>query len=267
MLEIGEEDICWVYSATSLGVIAINHTTLNNKKHNQILFYDIDKDCILCEIKPFVQSENIYKYNILDVELKIVQDIENSYIYYKERYYGCIKSCFNKIEYNNKKYNQNQCGIIKLYGNNNYIILFDQNKVLYCNKYIDNEVLTKEINIYSHNPNAFNVGSLLNYNIETGAVFTKVVQDNGEEYKQTNNEFNIIYFLEAIKCGRYKYAYNKLSYNLKNEINKQTLMQYFNVIDEYIYLKDKQIYITVKNNKVIGVYHFVVKNNLIEEIY
>ena len=81
------------------------------------------------------------------------------------------------------------------------------------------------------------------------------------------NDFNVVYFIEAIKCGRFKYAYNKLSYELKSEITLDTLKQYFKPFDKYLFLNKTQSYITINNNKIVGIYHFELKDNLINNIY
>ena len=148
-----------------------------------------------------------------------------------------------------------------------YLILFNQSKIIYCGQYIDSEVTKKYIQIYSHVPNIFNVGGLLKCDFESGAIENKAVNDHGYEHKQLGDEFGLIYFLEAIKCGRVKYAYNKLSYELKTAINIDALANYFEPFDKYFYLHEQDVYITLKNNKVTGVYHFVVKDNLIDNIY
>ena len=108
---------------------------------------------------------------------------------------------------------------------------------------------------------------LAKYTFQDDNLEIKVVSDRGEERKQISYDFNIIYFLEAIKCGRFKYAHSKLSYELKSIIDIDTLSKYFLGFDQYKYIYDQDVYITIKNNKVIGIYHFVVKDNLIDNIY
>ena len=116
-------------------------------------------------------------------------------------------------------------------------------------------------------PNMFNVGKLAKYEFKLDDIKYKAINDRGEQRRQIDNGFTIIYFLEAIKCGRFKYAYNKLSYELKSVISIEILNDYFKQIDNYIYLQEQDVFITLKNNKVIGIYHCVVKDNLIDNIY
>ena len=138
---------------------------------------------------------------------------------------------------------------------------------MYCGRYIDVETKKEYMQIYQHLPNIFNVGRLIKCEFENNIIDSKTIDDRGGERKQQSGEFIIVYFLEAIKCGRAKYAYNKLSYELKSEINIDVLKNYFSSFDEYVYLNEQDAYITLKNNKVIGIYHFVVKDNLIDNIY
>ena len=106
-----------------------------------------------------------------------------------------------------------------------------------------------------------------NYNFKTQQLEIKSVCDRSIENKQNKSDFIIIYFLEAIKCGRYKYAYSKLSYELKSEIKIDVLDKYFKDFDAFAYIDSEDVYITQKNNKVTGIYHFVVKDNMIDNIY
>ena len=256
-----------LYSATTSGTIILNRDTLVYNKHNQIICHQIDNNSMLCEVKPFVQNEYGKQYLIKGVSLKLIENKDTIYIYFKGVYYGSIKqNCydikFDKLEKNNQEY-----GAVYLLGNTKYIILFDNNEVIFCGQYVDIEVLKDCIQIYAHIPNIFNTGELIKYNFMSKELQYKCINDRGEEHKQINTQFNIIYFLESIKCGRYKYAYNKLSYELKSEIDINVLSKYFTPFDEYSYLYEQDAYITMKNNKIVGIYHFSTTNNLINNIY
>lgn len=266
-LQLAPVEMIEIYPAHSSGVILLNSNTISMQQHSQITFHKLNEQDILCEIKPFVINENINQYLIKGANLKFIQNINDIYIYFNGVYQGSIKCIFDNIKFNKIEANKKEFGIVEILGDKKYIILFNNNQILYCGTYIDSEQTKGYIQIYCHNPNIFNVGRLIKYNFLDNKLDIKCVGDRGEERKQLSFDFNIIYFLEAIKCGRFKYAHNKLSYELKSIINIDILRQYFTTFDNYIYLAECDAYITIKNNKVIGVYHFVVKDNLIDNIY
>ena len=265
-LEMDNNDIL-LYPSTSSGVMILNARVLNARRHNQITFHELNSSAVLCEIKPFVFNERAKQYLIKDANVKVVENLDNIYLYFKGEYYGCINQKCKDIVFEKIEKNDNEYGILKFIGNAKYILLFNHKQVIFCGQYVDSEILKDCIQIYSHVGNMFNVGSLLNYNFETDEIHTKTICDRGEERKQFSSEFNIIYFLEAIKCRRFKYAYNKLSYELRSAININVLSQYFTPFDKYFYLSEQNVYITLTNNKVAGVYRFDLKDNLINNIY
>ncbi|MBQ7880550.1 MAG: hypothetical protein IJ358_01745 [Clostridia bacterium] len=261
------DEIVMVYPKHTSGVMIITKETLLQQQHSQINFYKLSESALLCEIKPFIVQENIKQYLIKGANLKLIENLTTSYIYFNGTYYGNIKgkyisAKFQKIDKNNIEY-----GVLELELDKKYVILFDNKQIIYCGQNIDSEINKQYIQIYSHLPNIFNVGKLAKYEFETKTITNKSVIDKGDERRQINFEFNIIYFLEAIKCDRLKYAHSKLSYELKSVIDIKTLEEYFKGFDNYIYLYEQDAYIALKNNKVIGVYHFVVKDNLIDNIY
>lgn len=256
-----------IYPQNSAGIMLVNIDILHSKIHNQIIFHQLNDNAMLCEIKPFVLNENVKQYVVKDGSLKIIQNLNEIYIYFNGNYYGCIKQKSTNIQFEKHEVQDKEYGIVYLLGEKKNIIVFDNQQVVFCGQYVDKEVLKNNIKIYTHNPNIFNVGQLINYNFEKGEFDNKCVCDRVSEYKQVNNGFDIIYFLEAIKCGRYKYAYNKLSYELKLEINIDVLYKYFKPFDKYFYMHEQDVYITLKNNKVVGIYHFTINNNMIDNIY
>lgn len=266
-LQLAPQEMIEVYPTNSSGVILLNSNIISSQQHSQIIFHKLNEQDILCEIKPFVINENINQYLIKGANLKFIQNINNIYIYFNGVYQGLINCIVNNIKFNKIEANKKEVGVVEILGDKKYIILFNNSQILYCGQYIDSEQTKRYIQIYCHTPNIFNIGRLIKYNFLDNKLDVRCVCDRGEERKQLSFDFNIIYFLEAIKCGRFKYAHNKLSYELKSIINIDTLTQYFTAFDNYIYLAECDTYITIKNNKVIGVYHFVVKDNLIDNIY
>lgn len=262
-LEIDKQEMFEVYSTTSNGSIILNCDILHQQAHEQINFHQLNNNMMLCEIKPFVGVEGAIRYKVDEGCVKLIQRKNNTYIYFNEKYYGCIgQKCDIKFE----KFDNGKCGVLYLTGEKKYIIIFNQSLLL-CEQFVDNEVLKDCIQLYTHQPNIFNIGNLIKYEFKDSKLSIKSVCDRGIEHKQVNSEFSIIYFLEAIKCKRYKYAYNKLSYELKSEITKQTLQDYFGEIDNFKYLSNEDAYITFKHNKIMGVYHFNIKDNMIDNIY
>ena len=256
-----------VYSPTAAGMMLMNTDILNTQHHNQIIFHKLSNEAILCEIKPFVLNERVRQYVIKGASFKIIENIDATYFYFNSEYYGCIKQQCNSIKFEKVQNESQEYGVIDISGDKKYIVLFNSTKVLFCGQYIDSEIIKNNIKIYTHIPNIFNIGSLISYDFSTREMLTKSVSDRENERKQINGEFNVIYFLEAIKCGRFKYAYNKLSYELKTGIDIDTLSDYFKQFDTFIYLQEQDVYITLKNNKVVGVNHFVIRDNLIDNIY
>lgn len=265
-LDIGVDEMIYMYPTNTSGVIAIDYNILQKCNHNQIIFHKINDSAMLCEIKPFVVNEGVREYVVNGGNLKIVSNSDLTYIYFNGIYYGCINQ--SNLMYEFEKFNKNdtEYGLLKILGETKHIILFTS-KIIYCGAYIDNEKLKDGINIYTHVPNIFNAGKLIKYSLANKELTNITVKDRGEENIQINNEFNIIYFLEAIKCGRYKYAYNKLSYELRSEINMEVLSKYFHPFDSYKYLPDENIYITLNNKKIAGLYNFKTQNNMIDNIF
>jgi hypothetical protein len=266
-LYINPSEILKIYPTQTPGIMVLNNKMLQECKHNQIIYHKLNDNTILCEVKPFIANDHIYQYLIKDAGIIVVQNVNNVYIYYKGIYYGtidqeCIDIRFDKIEKGSQEY-----GIIYLGGKKKHIVVFNALQVLYCGQYIDSEILKDYIQIYTHNPNIFNIGTLVKFNFNNQLLSCTSIVDRGDERKQVREEFNIIYFLEAIKCGRYKYAYAKLAYELKSQINIDILSVYFPRFDRYIYINSEDVYIMLCNNKIVGIYHFSIKDNMIYNIY
>ncbi|MBQ8522358.1 MAG: hypothetical protein IJ458_01685 [Clostridia bacterium] len=266
-LEIDDTEVFNIYSTTSSGVMLLNKQILCNQQHNQVIFHQSKPDVLLCEIKPFISNDNIRQYAINGASLKIVENYGSLCLYFKGKYYGCINQKCNSIQFEKIEKHNRQYGLLYILGDKKHIILFDDIQIIFCLQYIDSEVLKDCIQIYEHYPNIFNVGRIVKYDFESRQLTIKSVNDAGVEHKQINSNFTIIYFLEAIKCGRYKYAYNNLSYELKAEINIETLSKYFCCFDEYRYLHEQDLYVTLKNHRIVGMYHFDINKNLIDNIY
>lgn len=243
------------------GNIIIDQEILSNENHSNIDYYKLNDNAILCELKPFTNNccDNIYRVNTNYI--KLFQTAGITYIYLNNQYVGNIKSNCKNVEFITTY--GNRLGVIKC---NKNIIIFN-NKIIYCGSYIDYEINSQYIQIYTHQANMFNIGQLIKYEFDSNQIIIRNVIDNVNECKMKNSDYNIVYFLDSIKCGRYKQAYNLLTTELKLNVAADTLRDYFMGLDDYIYLQEEDCYITLKNNKVIGVYHFAVKANLIDNIY
>ncbi|MFQ6724198.1 MAG: hypothetical protein ACLRFE_02565 [Clostridia bacterium] len=266
-IKINDTEIIKIYSTISSGLILVDYNILITQKHNHIIFHQLSANATICEIKPFVSNENIYSYQIEDTKIKIVVEYNNAFIYFKGRYYGCINQSFDNVKFNRITKQKEDYGIVYLIGKDNHIILFDNKDIIINKSYIDYEILKDYIQVYSHIPNIFNTGNLIKYDFNNNELIYKTVCDQGEENKIINNEFNEIAFVEALKSGRYKYAYNKLSYELKSEIDIKTLQNYFKSFDKYIYLNKYKVYVALSNYRITGIYHIESKNGIIQNIY
>lgn len=265
-LNLLESENAFVYSNCANGVILLNRQILQDGQHNNINFYPIDDNNTLCEVKPFGVNENILNYDVDGANVKLITNGNQTYIYFNSVYYGIIKDMCKDVTFT-KFGKNNQFGIIAFGGRGRFIILFNSAQILYCGNYIDFETNAEYVQIYSHSPNIFNVGQLFKYSFNNDKIEIKTVKDRGVDYNQANSQFDLIYFIEAIKCGRFKYAYNKLSYDLKSVINIDTLKDYFGTFDKYIYLSNAKAYVTFKNGKIERVHRFEIKDNLIDNIY
>lgn len=266
-LDINLDETITLYSTTNAGVMIVNKDILSTKLHNQITFHDINSTAIICEINPFISKQNVIQYSINGATVGIVKNTEGVYIFFKGIYQGFIQGQMDKLSFEKIDNEVKQYGVITFFCGEKHIIFFNNKQIMFCGQYVDKEILKTHIQIYFHIPNVFNIGNLLEYKFGEDTISIKSVCDRGEEKKLISSQFNIIYFLEAIKCGRFKYAYNKLSYGLKSEISVEALSQYFDRFDNFKYLPDQDVYITLKNNKILGVYHFELKDNMIANIY
>ena len=260
-LKLHENENVIIHHKNGCGSMILNNQTILDRQHSQLKYYELSKNAILCEIKPFIANIVPIKYNVNNSETLIYFSGKQLQIFYNHKYIGSINGNIKDIKF--KRVDENKLGVILCGGN---IILFNDD-IIYCSSYIDYEINNKFIQIYSHSPNVFNVGQLTKYEFVSKKISINNVCDRGDEQKHIGAEFAVIYFLDAIKCGRFKYAHNKLSAELKLAIDVVTLQQYFKSFDEFVYLQEEDCYITLKNNKVTGIYHFVVKNNLIDNIY
>lgn len=257
------EDV-FVYSYTQSGVMLINSHILKQKQHNQINFYDLVNKNILCEIKPFYAASK-YHFYINRTIVKLV-DMGGLSIYLNNSYYGKIDCgdeapTFEKIFNHDKAY-----GLIK-FEKHKYLIFFNESEILYCGKYLDYEILKDCMQIYEHTPNVFNIGKLIKYRLDSGEIDCICVNDRSGLINEQNDEFRLEYFMEALKCGRYKYAYEKLSYELRADISTDTLKQYFKQFNDCKYIDKTNTYITFNNRKIVGVYRFDINQNFIDNIY
>jgi len=265
-LNLDDENI-FIYPASNSGVMILNKQVLQTKQHNQIIFHQLNKNAILCEIKPFIINENIKNYIIKNMHIKLVCNLDKIYIFFNHEFYGSVVGNEKNIQYEEVIKNKQEYGVIKLIGVTRFLILFDSEKIIYCGQYIDYENLKECFQIYTHIPNIFKTGQLIKYDFNNLRLEYKTVLDCDVDYKYASVGFNIIYFIEAIKSGRFKYAYNKLSYELKSEITLDTLKKYFKPFNKYVFLNKTQSYITINNNKIVGIYHFELEDNLINNIY
>ena len=266
-LKLKQNENIIIYSTHTSGSLIINLSILQSQQHNQIVFHKLSNQAVLCEIKPFIIQGYERCYKIKEGELKLISNNNFAYIYFNGVYGGNMYADEMKIKFEKLDKNGQEYGLITLDGKDKQMILFNNQKLIFYGTYIDSEILKNYIQIYCHTPNIFNIGKLVKYDFINQTIQTKSVCDRGDERKQINYTFNIIYFLEAIKCGRFKYAYGKLSYELKSIIDINTLRMYFSEFDQYIYLHEQRAYITLKSNKIVGVYHFEINDNLINNIY
>ena len=265
-IKLDKDENVVIYYAHNAGVIYLNWDIILQRQHSQINFHSLGQNAVLCEIKPITTSGEILNYTVGKSHFKLINQPNSTHIYFNENYCGTIMQRCENIEHINSDKTGQQYELVKLNGNKKYIALFDAENVVYCGQYVDIEFNNNYVQIYTHIDNVFNVGSLIKY-VSGQDIKVRTVKDCGEENKLISNEFIAVYFLEALKCGRVKYAYNHLSHELKSAINIDVLTKYFSQFDEYFYLHEQGCYITLKNNKVIGIYHFVVKDNLIDNIY
>lgn len=264
-INFNKDESVLVYPNNSSGVMLINNQILESKNHANIIYHQIDDGNTLCELKPFVISETVMNYTIDEAVVKLIVGGSQIYIYYNSIYYGTINLVINDYKFL-KLGKDNDCGMIMLNGST-YIILFNKTQIIYCDECIDIETKVGYVQIYNHNPNIFNVGQLIKYNFDSRQIDIKCVKDKDVEYSESNNQFGTIYFVEAIKCGRFNYAYSKLSYELKSTINIDTLKRYFETFNSYTYLDKIKAYVTFKNGKIKHIHRFEIKNNLIDNIY
>lgn len=265
-LNIADENV-FIYPLSNAGIMIVNRQILQAKQHSQINFYQLNNNAILCEIKPFVTNQNIRHYIVDNAHIKLVCNLNKIYIFYNNEFHGSVDGEDNNIKYEKIIKNKHEYGIIEIFGPNKTLIIFNSEKIIYCGQYIDYENLKEYFQIYAHVPNVFKTGQLIKYDFNNLSLEYKTVLDCGVDYKHSSNGFNVIYFIEAIKSGRFKYAYNKLSYGLKSEITVDTLRKYFKPFDKYLFLNKTQSYITINNNKIVGIYHFELKDDLINNIY
>ncbi len=266
-LNLAQDQIIYIYSTSCCGCIILNKEIIDNQLHSQIIFHRINDNTLLCEIKPFVDYEPTIEYAICNRVVKLCSNTNTTNIYVDGKHFATLdcesgNTKIKKIEKENE-----EVGILEIGGHHKHIILFSNKGIEYCGHCYDYEILNDRIQIYRHNSNIFNLGQLIIYNFKTKELEYKQVADRGDEQILINKDFCLIYFVDAIKCGRYKYAYNLLSYELKSIINIATIKKYFPQFDNCIYLQNQDVFIMINNKKIVGIYNIKIKNNLINNIY
>lgn len=258
-----EEDSS-IYSLDGVGVVTVTKESLLNRTNNQIKFYEIGQD-VLCEILPFDCQGQFKSYRLKNKFVKFYNIKEKSLLCV------CGEKCVINAEFDKftiKTITKDKCCIYILVNTKSkWLIVLTDEKIIFNGKYVDFEELKNEIKIYTHNPNVYNVGTIIKYDLQKDEKSFSIVNDKGVENGLMDEEFTSIYFLEAIMCGRLKLAYSKISYELKSSISQEILGKYFGEIDDYIYLQNCNVFVTKKNNNIVGVYHIVVNQGLITAIY
>lgn len=258
------KDDCSIYSLDGMGVVTFTKDSLLNRSNNQVKFYELGQD-VLCEILPFDYQGECKSYRLKSRLVKLYG--------IKEKSVFCMdgNKCIINAKYNGFTFKtiakDNRNVYILDNKKNKWLIVLTDERIVFNGKYIDFEELKNEIKIYTHQPNVYNVGKIIKYDLSSGKISASVVNDKGAENVLIDEEFTAIYFLEAIMCGRIKLAYSKISYELKSSISQEILGKYFGEIDEYIYLQTNNVFVTKKNNNIVGVYHIVVNQGLITAIY
>lgn len=257
---------CHIYALDGTGVITLTVQGLVNKSNNQIKFYDLGQD-VLCEILPFDCQGECVNYRLKTKYIKLYKLGENCLFNFSG------KKCVIEGEYNSFVFKRlEKCKkpyYILENRTSKWLTLLSEEEIIFNGKYIDYEELNQSvIKIYTHQPNVYNVGRVVEYNFSTDKLSSVAVKDNSTEIRLADKEFAEIYFMDAIMCGRIKLARGLLlSHELKSSIGEDILREYFGEIDDYIYLSVPCVYITLKNNNIVGVYHIVVNNGLVTSIY
>lgn len=258
------EENCSIYSLDGVGVITLTKESLLNRANNQIKFYEIGQD-VLCEILPF-DCQGQFKSYILKNKIVKFYNIKEKSLLCVGGEKCVIDASFDEFAF--KVIAKDKCNVYVLANKKSkWLIILTDEKIIFNGKYVDFEELKNEIKIYTHQPNVFNVGKIIKYDLQNGDISCSIVNDKGVECGLIEEEFTVVYFLEAIVCGRTKLAYSKISYELKSSISQEILGKYFGEIDDYIYLQACNMFVTKKNNNIVGVYHIVVNQGLITAIY
>lgn len=265
-INLMEDDKVCIYPKYSQGVMLLDRDVLSKRFHQQIIFHNFNNDSLLCEIKPFVEDCNKMSFHIKSTAIHLISYNETTYIKHNNIIVASIPCDMRGFEFQKHVKNEKEYGLL-INNSQKWLIIFDENRLIYNDSFIDYELRSSYIQIYSHDSNIFNIGKLIKFEFDTNNIETKYVNDRGSELGALSEDFSIIYFLDAIKFGRFKYAYNALSYKLKSSISVETLNKYFNEFNKFIYIGEESAFVTLKNNKVAGIYHFVIKDNLIDDIY
>lgn len=255
---------CQIFALGSQGVLTLTRQRLVERSNNQLRFFDLGQD-MLCEILPFDCQGECESFRLKSKYIKLYNLGERSMLAVAGK--RCIINAkYNTFEFKSIEKNKKNYYILESKPSKWLLVLSDE-KTIYNGRYIDYEVLGGSIKVYSHQPNVYNVGRVMEYNFAVDRFTSVAIRDTRHEMGLVDSEFAGIYFMEAIMCGRTKLAYSRISYELKSSITEEILAQYFGEIDDYIYLPELQQYVTLKNNNIVGVYHIVVNNGLIASIY
>lgn len=265
-VQLSDEECIKIYFKEACGVMILDNRTVLNRCHQQINFHNLNDATILCEIKPAMHADRCKYFNIKNAVVKLVENNGKVHLFHNDKLCGEIDNDFSAFVFETKSINNIEHGIVCCGKDKKHIIIFNENKIIFDSEYIDYEITSSEINIYIANRNMLNVETLIKLDCKTGEFNYKFIARHLGEKTLTSPEFLVAYFLDAIMCKRFKVAYSKLSHELKSAINIQVLEKYFAPFDQFVYVEEQEAYVTLKNNKVAGIYHFVVNDNFIDNI-
>lgn len=178
---------------------------------------------------------------------------------------SCDGSIFHEckisdLEYSHCEFEENLC-YIYFSGKRNFVIILNQNEVLFSDFYDEFNKLEKEKYYLCRLYDGLNHGRVCHVN--NNEVESYLVYLDDYDLNLTDDFVGNI-FLDCFLAGNFKYCNELLTKDLKLE-KAESVKEFFENFDTY-YPLDKNIFALIKKNTLAGIYHFEVNNKSISNI-
>lgn len=236
-------------------------------KCDYVTMYDLNSGSRLVELKPkYIFSPFNVKKKIINFEGQIflIEILSNNLIqiYAEQESYLLCKNDFIDYSVEIKTCRDDLLFLCFKYKEGDYFYIFTKNNLLY-------QGLTKEINIKDNHLivlkddfSCYGQKRVIDFDLKEDTVKSYFVYSDEREICE---DIGVLYlFLDAVKIKNHQLCKKYLSQELC-ELDESGLFEFFEEFDEYEFIDNACV--LEKNNEVVKIVHFEVRNNQIVNIF